>query len=123
MSPLALIEAVATLLWCYAVITVLAWAGHLQRSDRHRRAAHGVDLIANLVPATIAVLLVAIAGALLDLPSVAIVIAVLLPAGLAFGLHMSLNDIRDDAALPREVARIALAFVIGLALIWWRQPR
>jgi hypothetical protein len=121
-TPPGLIEAVATLLWCYAGITVLAWAGHLRRSPRHRRAAHGADLIANLVPATIAVLLVAIAGAVIDLPSVVVIISLLLPAGLAFGLHMSLNDIRDDAALPREVARIALAFTIGLAVIWWRQP-
>ena len=45
----------------------------------------------------------------------------LFPAGLAFGLHMSLNDIRDEAALGPEVARIALAVLIGAAVIWWRQ--
>jgi hypothetical protein len=121
MTPIAIIEAVATLLWCYAGVTFLAWAGHLRRTEHRTRVTHVFDLVANLVPAMIALLLVVLAGAMIGLPSVVVIIAVLFPAGLAFGLHMSLNEIREEASITREVARIALAFVIGAGVIWYRQ--
>lgn len=121
MTPIAVIEAVATLLWSYAAVSFVAWAGHLSRAEQRARVTHVFDLVANLVPAMIALLIVVLAGAMIGLPSVVVIIAVLFPAGLAFGLHMSLNEIREEAALPRELARIGLAFTIGAAVIWWRQ--
>jgi hypothetical protein len=121
MTPLAVIEAVATLLWSYAGVSFLAWAGHLRRAEQRARVTHVFDMIANLVPAMIALLLVVLAGAMIGLPSVVVIIAVLFPAGLAFGLHMSLNEIREETTLPRELARIGLALAIGAAVIWVRQ--
>ena len=121
MTPLAVIEGVATLLWCYSGVTFLAWAGHLHRAEHRARVTHVFDLVANLVPAMIALLIVVLAGAMIGLPSVVVIIAVLFPAGLAFGLHMSLNEIREETTLRRELTRIALAFAIGAAVIWWRQ--
>ncbi|MBF9058872.1 hypothetical protein HKCCSP123_06715 [Rhodobacterales bacterium HKCCSP123] len=121
MTPIAVIEAVATLLWSYAAVTFLAWAGHLRRAGHRTRVTHVFDLVANLVPAMIALLLVVLAGAVIGLPSVVVIIAVLFPAGLAFGLHMSLNEIRDQVTFPRELARIGLALTIGAAVIWGRQ--
>lgn len=121
MTPIAVIEAVATLLWSYAAVTFAAWAGHLRRADRRVRVTHVFDLVANLVPAMITLLLVVLVGAVIGLPSVVVIIAVLFPAGLAFGIHMSLNEIREGATLTGELGRIALAFAIGAAVIWARQ--
>jgi hypothetical protein len=123
MTPVAWIEAVATLLWCYAGVTLLAWGGHLSRSDPRLRVAHVAEMIANLVPAMITLVVVVLVGAVIGLPSVVVLIAVLFPAGLAFGLHMALNEIRGEApaSWTAEIARLALAFAIGAAVIWWRQ--
>jgi hypothetical protein len=121
MTPIAVIEGIATLLWTYAGLTLLAWAGHLRRAEERARVTHVFDLVANLVPAMIALLLVVLAGAMIGLPSVVVIIAVLFPAGLAFGAQMSLNEIREETTLPRELVRIGLAFAIGAAVIWWRQ--
>jgi len=122
-SPIAIIEMVATLLWCYAGVSFIVWVGHLRRSDKRRHIPHVTDLIANLVPAMIALVAVVIAGAMLGFPTVVVVIAVLFPAGLAFGVHMSLNDIREDTTARAELLRIGLAFAIGAAVIFWRQFR
>ena len=121
MTPIAVIEAVATLLWVYAGITGLVWFWHLLRSEHRMRVPHSIDLIANLVPAMIVLLIVVLAGAMIGLPSVVVVIAVLFPAGLALGLHMALNDIRDGTGWPRELGRIGVAIAIGAGVIWWRQ--
>jgi hypothetical protein len=121
MTPIAIVEGVATLLWVYAGLTLIAWFDHLRRTDRQAHVPHVVELIANLVPAMIALLLVVMAGAMIGLPSVVVIIAVLFPAGLAYGLHMSLNDIRETATPGRELARIGGAFVLAALVIWSRQ--
>lgn len=125
MTPIAVVEAVATLLWSYAGVTFIAWSRYIARTELRMRVARVTELIANLVPAMIMLVVVVMAGAMLGFPTVVVVIAVLFPAGLAFGLHMALNEIRaeEETPLRRELARLALAFAIGLALIWWRQLR
>ncbi len=121
MTPLAVIEAIATLLWVYAGLTFIAWARHLIRSEKRFHIPHVADLLGNLVPAMIALVVVVMAGAMIGLPSVVVIIAVLFPAGLAFGLHMSLNDIREDASYRAELIRIILALLIGAGVIYVRQ--
>jgi hypothetical protein len=121
MTPIAIVEAIATLLWVYAGLTLVAWADHLRRTDRQAHVPHVVELLANLVPAMIALLVVVMAGAVIGLPSVVVIIAVLFPAGLAFGLHLSLNDIRSETTPARELARIGAALALGAAVIWVRQ--
>jgi hypothetical protein len=121
MSTLAIVEAIATLLWCYAGVTFVVWAGHLKRASRREHIPHVTDLLGNLVPAMITLLVVVIAGAMIGLPSVVVLIAILFPAGLAFGMHMSLNDIRPQASLRGELARIGLALALGAVIITLRQ--
>ncbi|NKX45885.1 hypothetical protein [Roseicyclus persicicus] len=121
MTPIAAVEAIATLLWAYAGVTFLAWARHLTRAEHRQRVPHVIDLIANLVPAMILLLVVVLVGAVIGLPSVVVLIAVLFPAGLAWGAQMALNDIRETATPAAEAARIALALAIGSAVIWARQ--
>jgi hypothetical protein len=87
-----------------------------------RRAAWPLvfELIGHLVPAMVTLLVVVLVGAFFGFPTVVVVIAILFPAGLAFGVHMGLNDLRK-ATWRGEGARLLLTFLIGLAAIWWRQ--
>ena len=122
-TPIAIVEAVASLLWVYAGLTFLAWADYLRRSARQAHVAHVFELITQLVPAMIALLLVVIAGAVIGLPSVVVFIAVLFPAGLCYGSHMALADIRGDrgAATAQDFARAGLAVALAVLVIWRRQ--
>lgn len=123
MSPLAVTGAVATLLWSYAGVCFIAWVRQLSRTGHRLRAGRVIDLVANLVPAVVTLVVVLLAGALIGLPAVVGIIAVLFPAALAFGLHMSLNEIRvgQGTTWQDELARLGLAFAVGAAVIWWRQ--
>ncbi len=121
LSPIAVIEAIATLLWVYAGLTFLAWVNFVRRTDRRQHIPHAADLLGNLVPAMIMLVVVVLLGSFIGLPSVVVLIAVLFPAGLAFGLHMSLNDIRGEAHLSGEMVRFGLTAVIGAAVIYVRQ--
>ena len=121
MTPLAVIEAIATLLWTYAGLAFLSWANHIRKSDRRHHIPHVADLLGNLVPAMIMLIVVVMAGAMIGLPSVVVLIAVLFPAGLAFGLHMALNDIRAEADWRGEMLRLGLTLILGGAAIYVRQ--
>jgi hypothetical protein len=78
------------------------------------------ELIGHLVPAMVTLLVVVLAGAFFGLPTVVVVIAVLFPAGLAVGLHMGLNDVRE-ATWAGEGLRFLLTAAIGGLVIWMRQ--
>lgn len=121
MTPIDIVEAVATVLWTYAIIGAIEWLLRLRRTEARQHVAHVMDLIANLVPAMIALVVIVLAGAFIGLPSVVVIIAVLFPAGLAFGIHMSLNDLRDAAPWQGEVARLIAVFAVAAGVIWVRQ--
>lgn len=121
MTPLALIEAVATILWVYAGFALAEWIARVARMERRFHIPSTADLLGNLVPAMIMLVIVVLLGSLIGLPSVVVLIAVLFPAGLAFGAHMALNDLRSEADLPWEVARILLSFVVAGGVIYVRQ--
>jgi hypothetical protein len=120
MSPVAAIEAVATLFWTYAVLAAIEWFARLSRRERREHLPLFFEMIGHLVPAMITLLVVVLAGAFLGFPTVVVVIAVLFPAGLAVGFHMGLNDLRE-ATWRGEVARIALTALIGGGVVWARQ--
>jgi len=120
MTLIALITAVATLLWTFAVLGFIEWFWTVARTERPQHVAHMADLLGNLVPAMIALVVVVMVGAFIGLPSVVVIIALLFPAGLAFGVQMALNDLRGTA-WPWEAGRIALVVLIGGAIIWYGQ--
>ena len=121
MTPIAIIEAIATLLWTYAGLALMEWAVFVARTERRHHIPHTMDLLGNLVPAMIMLIVVVMAGAMIGLPSVVVLIAVLFPAGLAFGLHVSLNDLRDQASYRIELGRILSTFVVAAGIIYVRQ--
>ncbi|MEJ6391746.1 hypothetical protein V8J82_00680 [Gymnodinialimonas sp. 2305UL16-5] len=122
MTPLAVIEAIATLLWCYAALTGAAWLARARRLDQRQHVPVFTELLGHLVPAMILLVGVVLVGALVGLPSVVVFIAVLFPAGLAYGLHMALNDLRDteQIALRTEFLRVGLALLLAALVIVWR---
>ncbi|MCU4654756.1 hypothetical protein N8I71_18105 [Roseibacterium sp. SDUM158016] len=120
MTPIAVVEAVATLFWTYAGLAGIEWAVRLARTERREHIPLVAELTGHLVPAMIMLLVVVLAGAFFGFPTVVVVIAILFPAGLAVGLHMGLNDLRE-ATWRGEATRFALTALIGGAVIWMRQ--
>ncbi len=117
-SPIALIEALATGLWTYTALTLLAWINLTRRLPRGAHVAAVVDLLGHLVPAMIALVAVVLIGALAGLPSVVALIALLFPAGTAYGTHMALGDATEASA--SALPRIAATLVIAAGVIAWR---
>ena len=121
MTAIAIIEAIATVLWTYAGLALMEWLAFVARAERRYHIPHTVDLLGNLVPAMLMLIVVVMAGAMIGLPSVVVLIAVLFPAGVAFGLHVSLNDLRDRASYRLELGRILSTFVVAAGVIYVRQ--
>ena len=120
MSAIALIEAAAPLLWVYTALTFVAWLNHLLRRDKSGHVAMGAELLSRLVPAMIGLVVVVLAGAFIGLPSAVAFIALLFPAGTAYGTHMALSEAQDghpSSILPRLVATL----LAGLIIITLRQ--
>ena len=120
MSPIAAVEAVATLFWTYAGLAAAEWGVRLWHKERREHLPLVFEMIGHLVPAIITLLVVVLAGIFLGLPSVVVIIAVLFPAGLAMGFHMGLNDLRQ-ATWPGEATRLGLTALIAGLVIYIRQ--
>ncbi|MEX3015821.1 hypothetical protein [Gymnodinialimonas hymeniacidonis] len=123
MSPIALIEATATALWVYAALTFAHWALRAARLDRRQHIAAATDLLGHLVPAMILLVLTVLAGALIGLPSVVAFIALLFPAGLAYGAHMALHDMEPPPSRPHLISRLFMTIVLAVLIIFTRQVR
>lgn len=121
MTAIVLIEALATLLWSYTALTFLAWLAHVFRLPPGAHVAAGAELATHLVPAMIALVAVVLVGALIGLPSVVAFIAILFPAGTAYGTHMALTEIRDAPTSRRDLPRFAFTLLLTGALIVTRQ--
>lgn len=120
MTPIAVIEAGATLLWSYSALTFAAWLIHLIRLPQGDHVATVTELLFHLVPAMIALVVVVLFGALIGLPSVVAFIAILFPAGLAYGTHMALCDIRDVPTGRGDLPRLAFALLLAGVVILYR---
>lgn len=121
MTAIAIIEALATLLWVYTALTGIAWALHARSLPQGAHVPAFAELLGHLVPAMIVLVVVVLLGALIGLPSVVAFIAVLFPAGTAYGTHMALTDVRDASPSRRDLPRIAATGLIAIALIFYRQ--
>lgn len=121
MTPIAIIEATATLLWVYTALTFATWLAHLWRLDKGAHVAAATELLSHLVPAMIGLVLLVLFGAFIGLPSVVAFIALLFPAGTAYGTHMALIEARDAPTDRRDLPRIAATLLISMAFIAARQ--
>lgn len=121
MTPIALIEAAATLLWTYTALTFGAWTLQVARRGQTSHVAAVAELLSHLVPAMIGLVILVLVGAFIGLPSVVAFIALLFPAGTAYGTHMALTELRDAPLGRADAPRIALTLVIAAAIIGVRQ--
>lgn len=112
MTPIALIEAAATLLWTYAALTFAAWVNHARCLERSAHIPALIELLTHLVPAMIALVVTVLIGALIGLPSVVAFIALLFPAGLAYGTHTALTETQATRLAPRLIATALIATVL-----------
>lgn len=118
MVLLQIIEAAATVLWTYTALTLTAWIMHTRRLDQGAHVPAFVELLGHLVPAMIALVVTVLFGALVGLPSVVALIALLFPAGMAYGTHMALSEASDHT---RPRLRIAATLALSAAIIVYRQ--
>ncbi len=121
MTPIAVIEAAATFLWTYAALAGASWLNAARQLETRGHIPALAELLGNLVPAMILLVIVVLVGALVGLPSVVVLIALLFPAGLAYGLHMSLRDLIDHPPPNATLIRIGLSLIIGAGVILLRQ--
>ncbi len=121
LSPIALIEALATALWVYAALAFAHWLIRTARLDRRQHIPALTDLLGHLVPAMILLVLTVLIGALVGLPSVVAFIALLFPAGLAYGTHMALHELDPPPTPPQTIARTAAALLLAALIIAQRQ--
>lgn len=121
MTPIAIIEAAATLLWVYTALTFITWVALVWRLGQGAHVAAVTELLSHLVPAMIGLVLLVLFGALVGLPSVVAFIALLFPAGTAYGTHMALTEGRDAPTDRRDLPRAAATLIIAAALIVFRQ--
>lgn len=120
MTVIGWVEAAATLFWTYASLAGIEWSARLSRRDRSEHVALVFEMIGHLVPAMITLVVVVLAGAIFGFPTVVVLIAILFPAGLALGMHMGLNDLREGT-WQGETLRLTLTALIGGLVIWVRQ--
>ncbi|GAB5446637.1 hypothetical protein [Gymnodinialimonas sp.] len=120
MTPIALIEAAATLLWTYTALTFGTWLTHLRRLPQGAHIAAVTELLSHLVPAMILLVLLVLFGALIGLPSVVAFIAILFPAGTAYGTHTALIELRDTPQGRQDLPRFIATLLIGTSLIAYR---
>lgn len=121
MTPIAIIEAVATMLWSYAGLSFGHWTYRTARLDHRHHIPAATELLGHLVPAMILLVLTVLAGAMIGLPSVVAFIALLFPAGLAYGTHMALHEAEPPPPARQTSTRIALALLLAALIILQRQ--
>lgn len=121
MTPIPIIEALATALWTYTALTGAAWLNHTRRLTKGAHIAALAELLTHLVPAMIALVLTVLIGALIGLPSVVALIALLFPAGTAYGTHMALSEARDTPTNTQDLPRLAASLILATAIITYRQ--
>jgi hypothetical protein len=122
MTPLAMIEAIATALWAYMGVMLVIWIRHWVRASRQNHIPIAMDLLLNLVPAMAILVGVILVGSVVGLPSVVALIAILFPMGLCYGLYTSLADLEASTThIPQHVRRIGLSLGIAIVVIYVRQ--
>lgn len=120
MEPLALVEAVATILWCHVLVLTVAWFRAVAREELQTHVAHFTTLMGVMVPIVSGFLAVVFLGKILGLPSVVVLLAVIVPAGLVVALQLEVSRLAPSA-VSAEIWRLTLALGLGLAVIWRRQ--
>lgn len=121
MNPaIATIEAIATVLWVWAIMLGFLWFRAVGRRAKNEHVENFVALMGVLVPVIAAIMALIFAGAFLGLPSVVVFIAMVVPAGLTIALQLEVTRL-EPTDLRREASRIGFVLVVAVPVIWVRQ--
>ena len=116
MAPAALIAGVvwcATALLLYAGVSALEWIVQLRRTEQGGRVATVVDLVGALVPMVIGYIVVVFASVVFGFRSGVVVLAVVVPAGLAWALRSQITEREPKMSEPVRIGA-ALALTVML---------
>lgn len=119
MSPLYVVKLTALILWCHALVLMVAWFRHVARTDRRQHVGHFVSLVGELVPMAAAAVVLIFGGAALGLPSVVVFLAVVLPLGLVVGLALEVRRLGPHSHRA-EARRLAVTLALALAVFAFR---
>lgn len=119
MTAVLVIKFCALLLWCYAAVLAVAWFRAVRAEDTTRHVGHVISLLGVFVPLSCLLVIVVFLGAMLGLPSVVALLAVLVPAGLVVGLQLEVNRLTVSNERV-EMLRLGLTLCLALSVIVWR---
>ena len=119
MTPIVGVVAVATFLWCYAAVLLIAWFRAVAREERRMHVAHFVQLMGVLVPVVSVFVLLIFVGAAFGIPIVVVLLAVLVPAGLVIAFHLEVSRLTGSGLRP-ELTRLGMALALSGIVFAWR---
>lgn len=119
MTPIFGVVAIATLLWCYAAVLLIAWVHAVAREDRRMHVAHFVQLLGALVPVVAIFVLMIFIGATFGIPIVVVLLAVLLPAGLVVAFQLEVMRLAGSG-WRLELTRLGIAVALSGVVFAWR---
>lgn len=118
-TAVLIIKFCSLLLWCYAIVLSVAWFRAVGADDKRTHVGHFLGLMGVFVPLSCVLVFVVFLGAMLGLPSVVAILAVLVPAGLVVGLQLEIS--RLTASSERvEILRLGITLGMTLAVLAWR---
>jgi len=116
MDPSALVKLISLMLWCHCAVLAVVWLRRLRRADREAHVGHVFTLVAGLLPVSVGLILMVFVGGVLDIPVLALLVFVLLPAGLDVALLMAVDDL-GGASRRIEAGRLAAALALAGGIV------
>ena len=118
MDPLALALPIAVFACFYAIVTGLSWLRRIIGEKlKGRRRGMALNLARRAAPPAVAGLILLVAGGIMGVAGEAVLAALLIGGGLAYGFHKGLAEL--DRPNWRELAlRGAITLALGLFLLW-----
>ncbi|MCV6596432.1 MAG: hypothetical protein OIF40_05025 [Mangrovicoccus sp.] len=119
MSAILIVKFCSLMLWCYAAVLTVAWFRAVGAEDQKTHVGHFVGLMGVFVPLSSLLVFSVFAGAMLGLPSIIPILAVVLPAGLVIGLQLEVSRICLSSE-RMELIRLGCTLCLTMAVLAWR---
>ncbi|NRA99861.1 MAG: hypothetical protein HRU32_08590 [Rhodobacteraceae bacterium] len=107
---------IATFLWCYVVVLVVAWVRAVAREPKRMHIAHFVQLMGLFVPVMAVLLSLIVLASLTETGVLLLLLPLLLPAGLVAAFQLELSRLIPSSR-PTELARFSVAAGLTAGLI------
>ena len=115
--PIRVFLFAATLLWCHGTVLLWEWGGQLRRHPGSERVALVVGLLGALVPVVVGFVAVVFVGAVVGLPSVVALLALIVPVGLAIAMRVELAGLTGGTLWRLSGERRRILATLGLVVV------